>query len=52
MTALYTCSEQPFCHCSAAAGFSARIISRVDTAISVVSVFVRRADLRITAQNA
>ena len=40
MTEQYACSSQVFCHCSAAASSSARIINRLDTANVVVSIFV------------
>lgn len=52
MTALYTHCEQPSSHCFAAACPSARSFALVDTADLVVSVFVRRAELRITASAA
>ena len=41
MTAKCSSSSQVFCHCTAAASSSARIISRLDTADVVVSLFVR-----------
>ncbi|MBR3973197.1 MAG: hypothetical protein IKJ99_04520 [Oscillospiraceae bacterium] len=41
MTARNNSSSQFFCHCSAAASSSARIINRLDTANEVVSLFVR-----------
>lgn len=41
MTVKFSSSSQVFCHCSAAASSSARIINRLDTANVVVSIFVR-----------